>query len=161
MKASDENSIKAGREVICETRKQFEKAGFTVPKIAEELALIAFSDMADFVQVDEQGSTKPLSFDELKKNKSKTIKKIREKRRILNGKDDDTILEDTFEFELYDKLDALGMAVEIIGIKKPKEIKLNGNLTVDTAGAKQKFLDRLAIIRKRQRNRKDTKRSKR
>jgi hypothetical protein len=143
----ENSSIK--QEVICETRKKFEEAGFTVPHIAKELALIAFSDMADFVQIDAEGSTKPLSFAELKKNKSRIIKKIREKRRILNGKADDTILEDTFEFELHDKLEALGMAIEIIGIKKPKEIKLNGNLNLDIAGAKQKLAARIAVIAKR------------
>ena len=133
MKKKPLDSVTAGKRVMCETRRKFEKAGFTEKAIAEELSLIAFSDMADFVQVDEQGSVKPLSFHDLKKKKSRIIKKIKEKRRILNGKDDDTILEDTFEFELYDKLDALGMAVDVIGIKKPvkHDVNLNQPIVVE------------------------------
>lgn len=108
----------------------FEKAGFTDSRIAKELSLIAFADMADFVQIDEQGSVKPLSIDTLKK-KSRIIRKIKEKRRILNGKDDDTILEDTFEFELYSKLDALQMAIDVKGMKRTQPV--GGSLTLNHA----------------------------
>ena len=90
-KPTREQEEKIVSDIFNETRMAFEKAGFTAKAIAEELALIGFSDMADFVQVDEQGSVKPLSFDELKKNKSRIIKKIREKRRILNGDGDDEV----------------------------------------------------------------------
>ena len=110
------------QEVFPHTQAAYKKAGFTSKKIARELALIAFSDMKDFVQVDEQGSVKPIAIDSLK-SKSRCIKKIREKRRILNGKDDDTILDDTFEFELYSKLDALSMVVDILGHKAPKQVQ--------------------------------------
>lgn len=144
-----EENEKINKEVICETRRQFERAGFKVPKIARELALIAFADMADFIQVDAEGSVKPLSFLDLKKNKSRIIKKIREKRRILNGKEDDTILEDTFEFELHDKLEAIKLAVEIIGIKKPLKVDLNGKLNIDIEGAARKLADNIAAISKR------------
>lgn len=111
--------IEAGKQVMADTIAKFEKAGFTDSRIARELALVAFADMADFVQVDEQGSVKPIAIADLKKH-SKAIKKIREKRRILNGKDEDTILEDTFEFELHSKLEALQMAMEVKGMKRLK-----------------------------------------
>lgn len=123
----DEDSIRAGQEVMCETRRIFEESGFSVKAIADELALIAFADMKDFLQIDEQGSVKAISIEEMKKN-SKAIKRVREKRRILNGKEDDTILEDTFEFELHDKLDALGKAISVIGIQKPAKVEHTGKV---------------------------------
>ncbi len=129
-------------DVFADTRKAFEKAGFTAEKIAEELALIGFADMADFVQVDEQGSVKPLSFDELKKNKSRIIKKIREKRRILNGDGEDTILEDTFEFELHDKLSALKEAILIMGFKAPEKVELKIDIASELEAARQRVKSR-------------------
>ena len=116
------------RDIISQS---FLKAGFTANKISKELSLIAFADMADFVQVDSEGSVKPLAFDELKKNKSRIIKKIKEKRRILNGKEDDTILEDTFEFELYSKLDAIKIAVDILGLNAPTKQEHQGSVTIE------------------------------
>lgn len=115
----NQKEIQAAQNVLERTQLTFAKRGFTLDNIAKELALIAFADMADFIQVDAEGSIKPLSFEDLKKGKSRIIKKIREKRRILNGKEDDTILEDTFEFELYSKLDAFDLAVSIAGLKAP------------------------------------------
>ena len=129
-------------DVFADTRKAFEKAGFTAEKIAEELALIGFADMADFVQVDEQGSVKPLSFDELKKNKSRIIKKIREKRRILNGEGEDTILEDTFEFELHDKLNALKEAILILGLKAPDKLEIKTDIAEELAKARLRAKER-------------------
>jgi hypothetical protein len=129
-------------DVFAETKKAFEKAGFTAEKIAEELALIGFADMADFVQVDEQGSVKPLSFDELKKNKSRIIKKIREKRRIINGDGEDTILEDTFEFELHDKLNALKEAILILGLKAPEKLEIKTDIAEELAKARLRAKER-------------------
>ena len=71
------DSITAGKQVMCETRRQFEKAGFTEIAIAKTLAGIAFH------KVD--------------------LKKI----------------------QMHDKLQALGMAVDVIGIKKPVKVDLN------------------------------------
>ena len=129
-------------DVFADTRKAFEKAGFTAEKIAEELALIGFADMADFVQVDEQGSVKPLSFDELKKNKSRIIKKIREKRRILDSEGEDTILEDTFEFELHDKLSALKEAILILGLKAPEKLEIKTDIAEELAKARLRAKER-------------------
>jgi len=112
----------------------FKKEGVTAKKIAAEIALVAFSDMADYVQVDEAGSVKPIPFDSLKKGATRAIRKIREKRRILDGKDkDDTILEDTFDLELIDKMDGLRLASECLGLKKPIAVQgdINAQVVLD------------------------------
>jgi hypothetical protein len=119
------------KEVICETRRQFEKAGWKVPRIAKELALIGFSDIQDYVIVDEGGALQVLPLDTLKKNKSRAIKKVREKTIITESKDGEKIYKTSIvEFELHDKMDSLRLGVEIIGIKKPKEIKLSGTVNL-------------------------------
>ena len=113
----------AGKEVADESLAYYESCrrkmqrAFSPAFLTRELKLIAAQDMADFIQVDAQGSVKPKGFDELKPGRSRIIKKIKEKRRILSKEDGDTILEDTFEFELHDKIRALEMGAELAGLK--------------------------------------------
>lgn len=127
-KLSAEQNEKINGEVICKTRKQFERAGFTVPRIAKELAGIAFADITDFVDIDEIGVVRAKPVDEWPTGKGRLVKKIREKRVIRTEKgtkdkpDGDQILDATFEFELHDKLDALGKAIAVIGIQKPTKV---------------------------------------
>jgi hypothetical protein len=115
----------AGKEAICETRKQFEKAGFTVPRIARGLAIVAYSDPAHFVDVAKGGE---LSFKTFKEMgiKRRAIKKIREKTIITESKDGDKLYKtSTVEYETHDKMDALGKAIAVIGIQKPAEHNVN------------------------------------
>lgn len=128
-KLTPEQHQDINKRVVCETRKQFEKAGFTVPKIAKELALIGFSDISDYLTVDEGGAIQVFPLETLKKNKSKAIKKIREKTTITESKDGSVIYKtSTVEFELHDKLQSLGMAVDVIGIKKPIQHKVEAQI---------------------------------
>ena len=118
-------------EVKCETRRIFEKSGFTVKNIADELAGIGFADITDFVDVDNLGIVRAKPIDEWPKGKGKLIRKIKEKRVIRTEKgtkdkpDGDEILDATFEFEMHDKLDALGKAIAVIGIQKPMKVDVN------------------------------------
>lgn len=129
--------IEAGQEVMCETRREMEKAGFTVKKIARELALIGFADMADFIEVNEDtGAVRVKSLDVLK-SKSRIIRKIREDRTIRENSDGSSVLvHDQFTFELHDKLDALGKAISILGIQKPQKIDMNVRGSLMAAVAK-------------------------
>lgn len=82
-------------------------------KIMKEMSLIGFSNIDEHLTVDDGGTVRALSFDELPLGASRAIKKIKEKRIIksVQGTKDkpseDVILESTFEFELYDKITAL------------------------------------------------------
>lgn len=133
----------------CDTVQIFRKEGVTARKIAKEIALVAFSDMADFVHVDESGSVKPIPFDTIKNGKTRIIKKIREKRRILDGKGkDDVILDDTFEIELIDKMDALRLGAECLGLKKPVQIQGNVNAQLDLDEDLKLFVEMIVGNRK-------------
>lgn len=122
-------------QLFAKTERALKSAGFSRSKVAKELYKIAFSDIADYLQIDEQGSAKPLPVDQLKTGASRAIKKIREKRRLLNTKDEDNIiLEDVFEFELYDKLDALKTVASMFGMERPKEVKHSGDVGVGLTG---------------------------
>lgn len=96
----------------------FLKSGWKVKKLADDLYIQAFSDMGDYVTIGEEGQVTVNTLDTLKK-KSKAIRKIKEKRRILSTDKGDTILEDTLEFELYDSLAAKKIGIDILGLNAP------------------------------------------
>ena len=76
-KLSPADNERINKPVMCETRRQFEKAGFTEIAIAKTLAEMAFHKI------------------------------------------------DLAKILPHDKLQALGMAVDVIGIKKPVKVDLN------------------------------------
>ena len=83
----------------------------TQDMVLKELKLIAFSDMADFVRIDESGMIQANPLDTLPKHASRIIRKVKEKRVIKSTPEGDQVLDATYEFELYDKIKSL----ELIG----------------------------------------------
>ena len=123
---TDEQKKQIHDDIFKKTEKALQRAGFSRDKIARELHKIAFSDIQDYIHVDESGKVWANCLDTLPKGASKAIKKIREKRKTLGA--DELILENTLEFELYDKLDALKTVAAMLGMEKPKEIKHLGEI---------------------------------
>lgn len=118
------NGIEAGNAVQQDAViKAFEKAGFTAEKIAKELAIISFSDMKNHVEIDEGGALQALTFKEMKQH-SRAVKKVKEKTVITESKKGDELYKTSqIEYELYDKLKAIDMAVCIMGIKAQEDAK--------------------------------------
>lgn len=125
-RATEAQKQKIHDDVFAKTEKALNRAGFSRDKIARELFKIAFSDIQDYVKVDENGKILALPLNTLKKGSSGAIKKIREKTKALG--DDGLILENILEFELYDKLDALKTVAAMLGMEKPKEVKHIGEI---------------------------------
>jgi hypothetical protein len=84
--------------------------GMNVHALYSELLSCARSDMADYIDIDEDtGGVRAKGLASLIPNASRAIKKVKEKRVIkqdASGKNPDLILDCTFEFELHNKLDA-------------------------------------------------------
>ena len=78
-------------------------------KILKELAVIGFSSIDDYLTIGEGGLVQANTFEEMPIGSISAIKKVKEKRTIRQIQDDseDMILDSTFEFELYDKPQAL------------------------------------------------------
>ena len=129
------DSVAAGKQIMCETRRQFEKAGFTEKRIATELALIAYQDPANHAEIAEGGELRFKTFKE-QGSKRRAIKSIKEKTVITESKDGEKIYKtSTVEWTMHDKLEALGMAVDVIGIKKPAKIDVNHSGSIMAAVA--------------------------
>jgi hypothetical protein len=123
---SPELSVEATNEI----RKPFKKE-FPAKRVAKELARMAFSDIADFIRVDKNGSVRVLPFDTLGKEKTRVIKKIRERRQIVKDEDEETVINETLEFELYDKQDALEAGAKLAGYEPSQQIEHGGTVIVE------------------------------
>ena len=121
--------------------------------VLRELAILASSDMPDYVRIDEDGNMQIKSFDELKGKSSKAIKSIKQKTvtRQTKGADGEMepITETTVEFQLWDKVKALELLgkyhklfTEKLEVKKDELEKM----TVDELMDKLKDFDMSKLL---------------
>lgn len=98
------------------------KFSLTKEAVVQELALIGFSNMSDFIIIDAGGGIQAIPLDQLEEGKSRIIRKVKEKRviRTIAGTKDkpdgDQIMESTYEFELCDKVKSLELLAKHLGI---------------------------------------------
>ncbi|MCP3683919.1 MAG: terminase small subunit [bacterium] len=87
-------------------------------KVIYELALVGFSDIKDYVDIDEEGCVKCKSIEEMKN--TRVISSVKEKRTIRQspGESEDMILDNTFEFKMHDKMKALEGLAKHYGLYK-------------------------------------------
>ena len=125
------------------------KEGLTPRKLIKEIKLIAFSDVANHVEIAEGGEIQFKTFTDQGK-KRRAIKSLEEKTIITESKDGERIYKtSTVKFTLHDKLDAVDMGLCLHGMKKPTKVDLNGKLDLNITGSKQKLADRVNAIAKR------------
>ena len=95
----------------------------TQDRVLQEYSIIAFSDIADYVNIDENtGVIIAKSFEEMGELKSRALKKIKEDRAIkesANGKK--VTVYDKIMFETHDKMEALRFLAKHLGMEGGKE----------------------------------------
>jgi len=137
------NDLKAEREKRTEV---------SIDKVVKEFSLIAFSDIKDYVTIDElTGAVRAHSFEQMPKESSRVVKKIKEDRVIREtpGDSKEMIVHDKREFEMYDKIRALENLREHLEKLGPRP-NINLNLTTDdlkkntTADLARKYQDFVA-----------------
>jgi len=106
----------AANKIAEETKAIVEKAGAKLPRLAKELVRIALSDIADYVEVSDDGSLVCTSTQDIPRAKRAAIKKIKEHTRITESADGEKIWKDSrIEYELYDKLSAITTLLKLRG----------------------------------------------
>jgi phage terminase small subunit len=121
-----------------EIAERAKRLDISAQAVIQELARIGFADMADYIEIDESGMIRALPLDTLAEGKSRIIKKVKEKRTIRTTKGDkdnpdgDQILDDTYEFELHDKVKSLELLAKHLGLLQDKtEVNVNVPITVE------------------------------
>jgi len=116
------------RELVEQRQKdRIDRTQISQDLTVNELKAIALSDIADFVIVKEGGVIEQRPFNELKKEQTRCVKKIRQTVRTAQSSDG-TVIHQTavLELELYDKVKSLELLGRHLGI-------FNDRLTLDEA----------------------------
>ena len=106
------------RELVAEGQKEvMERTQTFQDNAVDELKIVGFSDLADFLTVKDGGIVEQKPFNELTKEQTKCIKKIKQTVRSSHSADG-TILHQTavIEIELHDKLKALELLGRHLGM---------------------------------------------
>jgi len=108
--------------------RRSERTEITQDQVIKELAALAFADMRNYADVEAGGDVTIKAFDEMPKDATKAIKKIKERRRLLSageGDGDNVILDSSLEFEHHDKLKALELLGKHLGMFK-EQVQVSG-----------------------------------
>lgn len=116
---------------LAEKRKQDEEeCDISRQAWLNELKVVAFSNMKDYVDIGEGGIIEAKAWNEIDLDKSRAVKRIKERRKVLEAPDGKmAILEVQFDYELHGKLEALKQIGEALGYDKPK-----GHVTAEMMG---------------------------
>lgn len=102
--------------------------------VIREIALLAHSDIADFLNIDTDGNVTPKPFNQLKLGQSRCIQKIKQRRtvrRVRGGKEGEEIVETVFEFALWDKPKCLDLEGQYHTIWNQKETGMGEEQAAD------------------------------
>lgn len=126
--------------VTRKTVEQLRAAGFTFQKAARELAAISFSNIKDYIEVDNGGEVCYRAFDEIPEGKLKAVKAIKEKTRITESSSGDKLFKDsTREIVLWDKLSALQYGIRLLGEEPAQETTMTHQFSPEM----QEMLDKI------------------
>lgn len=119
-------NIQAAIRELMEKRQ--ERLEITADKWLRELAIIGFSDIANYIDIDQDtGSIRAKSFDEMPKETSRALETIKEDRMIReDSKGEDSIINSKVTFKMHGKLEALKMIGQHLGFLKDPKIEIPG-----------------------------------
>lgn len=134
------NKKQVSKAILEAQQKRELKTNITQERVLFELAIIAFSNMPDYLSVDEDtGAVRVKGFDSMPKDASRAIESVKENRSVSeDSKGDRSIIFEKFEFKLHSKIKALELLMQHLGmLGKPGNDKETDN---------EKVIDALKII---------------
>ena len=116
-------------EIQARMEKRVDRTEITQDKVLMELAILAFSDLADYLDIiEDTGAIRAKSFEEMKGNKSRAIESIKEDRVIKeNANGDSVTVYDKVSFKLHSKIRALELLGKHLGMFVDN-VKLSGDV---------------------------------
>uniref|UniRef100_A0A6M3XBC9 Putative terminase n=2 Tax=viral metagenome TaxID=1070528 RepID=A0A6M3XBC9_9ZZZZ len=110
-------------------KSRVDRTEITQNKVLMELAILAFSDLADYLDIiEDTGAIRAKSFKEMEGNKSRAIESIKEDRAIKeNANGDSVTVYDKVSFKLHSKIRALELLGKHLGMFVDN-VKLSGDV---------------------------------
>lgn len=118
-------NVKVQAEISRLESKLESRTLITRERIENELALIAFADMADYVVIGEEGQVTLKTFEQMPKDASRAVKSVEEVRRIMGagkGDGEEVVLEVRTRYHHHDKMDALKELSKLKGYYPKQEL---------------------------------------
>lgn len=104
-------------EAISEGRKSLaDKAGVTAEAVVAELAKLGFSNMEDFMEVDDGGRTARLDLSALTREQAAAIKELTVEETLMAGQEESGVIKRTSKLKLADKQAALTALGKHLGL---------------------------------------------
>lgn len=132
------------REIQKRMKDREKRTEVTQDMVIKELASIAFSDLADYIEiVEDTGAIRAKSFNEMAEGKSRALQSIKEDRVIKeDAKGEQITVYDKINFKLYDKVRALELLGKHLGMFVEK-IEHSGSIktTLSISDLKQSIKD--------------------
>jgi len=131
-------NVRVQEAIQAAMKKREEETGITAARVLNEIAIIAFSDIQNYIEInDDTGAIRAKGFKEMPPNASRALEAIEENRAIKENADgESTTVYDKIKFKMHNKLGALEDLAEHLGLLKGKnvvdlktrfEIVFNGN----------------------------------
>jgi len=112
--------IKAAIARVMKRREK--KLEITADKWLRELAILGFSDLADYIEINaDTGAIRAKAFEEMPETKSRALESIQEDRIVReDAKGEQSIVNEKIKFKLHSKIDALKTIGQHLGFLKDK-----------------------------------------
>jgi phage terminase small subunit len=109
-------------EIRAAKKKREEETDITAEMVLRDIALIAFSDIRDYVEIQGDGSVRAKTWDEMPEGASRAVKEVKEIRRIMGRGEDgkEIVFECRLGYKLHDKLKALELLGNHLGMWKDR-----------------------------------------
>jgi len=109
--------------------------GITQERVVLELAIVAFSDLQDFIVIDKDtGAIRAKGFEEMPPTASRALSAINEDRAIKESSDGkEVVIFDKVNFKMHDKLRALELLGKHLGMFKEggPALTIDNHLTIE------------------------------
>ncbi|MCJ7828615.1 MAG: terminase small subunit [Dehalococcoidia bacterium] len=119
-------NVKVVEAIAAAQTKRSERLEITLDKWLRELAIIGFSDIENYINIDDYGCIVAKTFEQMPKDSSRALEVCEEVRTIKEDpgtkdkKGEATILNSRIRFKLHDKLGALEKIGKSLGFLKDK-----------------------------------------
>lgn len=119
-----EKSIKKDKISAQIQNRVVENVLLTRERLYEELCHMAYTDYKDYATVHKGGGVELKAFEDMPENATRAIKKIKEKRKIIEmskegAPTEEILVESQLEYELHPKLDSIKALMQALGFDAP------------------------------------------
>jgi phage terminase small subunit len=125
-------NVEIKKAIDAAMRKREEKTEITAARVLQEIAILAFSDLKDYIEInDDTGAVRAKGFDQMPPNASRALESITENRTVReDAKGEDSIINEKVTFKLHSKTAALEALCKHLGLfEKDNRQQFPANLT--------------------------------